>query len=109
MMRRMLGLVVFCLGSLASAPALEAQQGVGTTQAAPAGAASEATIAPAPAPGQFSGLPQAPPPPRTLRAHWHVFVAFAFAWGLLFAYALYLGRRFGGLEAQIRRLEGTGR
>jgi CcmD family protein len=105
MMRLILGLVVLCLCAAAGAPLAEAQQGAGAA-AAPS---AQATISPDPNPGQLSGLPQAAPPPRTLRAHWHVFVAFASAWGLLFAYAIYLGRRFGGLEAQIRRLEGSGR
>ncbi len=47
-------------------------------------------------------------PPRTLRAYWHVFAAYAFAWVLLFGYALALGRRFARLEGEVRRLEGTG-
>ena len=47
-------------------------------------------------------------PPRTLRAYWHVFIAFAIAWALLFGYVVVLGRRFGVLEKEIKRLEGTG-
>ncbi|MBW3630848.1 MAG: CcmD family protein [Gemmatimonadetes bacterium] len=43
-----------------------------------------------------------------MRAYWHVFVAFAVAWALLFGYVVALGRRFGSLEREIRRLEGTG-
>lgn len=56
--------------------------------------------------GVATGLPQAPPPPRTLRAYWHVFIAFALAWTLLFGYAIMLGRRFGALEREVRRIEG---
>jgi CcmD family protein len=52
-----------------------------------------------------TGLPSVEAPPRTLRAYWHVFVAFALAWGLLFGYAVALGRRFGALEREVRRLE----
>jgi CcmD family protein len=62
----------------------------------------------APVPAQSSGLPTAPTPPRTMRAYWHVFVAFAIAWALLFGYVVVLGRRFGSLEREIKRLEGTG-
>ena len=55
-----------------------------------------------------SGLPQAPPPPRTLRAYWHLFGAYAIVWVLLFGYAISLGRRSGALERRIERLEGGG-
>ena len=54
------------------------------------------------------GLPERAAPPRTLRAHWHVFVAFAIVWLLLFGYALSVGRRFGRLEDEVRRLGGPG-
>ena len=57
---------------------------------------------------QSNGLPVAAPPPRTLRAYWHVFVAFAIAWALLFGYVIVLGRRFGSLEREVARLEGSG-
>ena len=53
-----------------------------------------------------SGLPARQAPPRTLRAYWHVFVAFAVAWILLFGYALSLGRRFARLERDIQALGG---
>lgn len=52
------------------------------------------------------GLPLREPPPRTLRAYWHVFIAFAVTWALLFGYALTVGRRFGKLEEELRRLRG---
>jgi CcmD family protein len=42
--------------------------------------------------------------PRTLRAYWHLFIAFAATWILLFGYALTLGRRFGKLEDEVRRM-----
>jgi CcmD family protein len=56
-----------------------------------------------------SALPgeQAPAPPRTLRAYWHVFIAFTLAWLFLFGYALSLGRRFRKLERDIDQLRGT--
>lgn len=54
------------------------------------------------------GLPERAAPPRTLRAHWHVFGAFAIVWLLLFGYALSVGRRFGRLEDEVRRLGGPG-
>jgi CcmD family protein len=59
---------------------------------------------------QVGTLPadQAPAPPRTLRAYWHVFTAFTLAWLFLFGYALSLGRRFRRLEEQVAVAEGTG-
>lgn len=52
------------------------------------------------------GVPERAAPPRTLRAHWHVFIAFAVLWVLLFGYAISVGRRFGRLEDEVRRLRG---
>ena len=51
-----------------------------------------------------SGLPAQAAPPRTLRAHWHVYLAFAATWLLLFGYTIWLGRRFGRLEEEIRQV-----
>lgn len=69
----------------------------------------EQSVAPEAPVGGLASLPAQPAPPRTLRAYWHVFVAFALVWLLLFGYALLLGRRFGRLEREIRRLGGEAR
>lgn len=53
-----------------------------------------------------SGLPVRDSAPRTLRAYWHVFIAFGITWLLLFGYAVSVGRRFGRLEQELGRLEG---
>ena len=79
----------------------------------PAGTPAVEAVAPvgAPAAAQgtpVTGLPDAAPPPRTLRAYWHLFGAYAIVWTLLFGYAVYLGRRTGALEREIARLEGSG-
>ena len=83
--------------------------------ATPATRASAQDAAPAPAtvaattqPGA-SALPgeQAAAPPRTLRAYWHVFVAFALAWLFILGYALSLGRRFRNLERDVDALRGA--
>ena len=99
--------IPFCLvlttplpGQVEEPAAAEAGTGYGAPTAAP-GSSDPAT-------GGTTGLPRAAPPPRTLRSHWHVFVAFAIAWGLLFGYALALGRRFGTIERRIERLERDG-
>lgn len=57
-----------------------------------------------------SALPQREQAPRTLRAYWHVFIAFAVTWVLLFGYALSLGRRWARLEEDLVSLQrgGTG-
>lgn len=79
--------------------------------AAPAPPASAQAAAPPAAVTQpaASALPgaQAPAPPRTLRAYWHVFIAFGLAWLFLFGYALSLGRRFRNLEREVDTLRGT--
>lgn len=51
-------------------------------------------------------LPERASSPRTLRAHAHVYIAFAVVWALLFGYAISLGRRFSRLEDEVRRLRG---
>ena len=79
--------------------------------ATPAGPTSAQAAAPPAAVTQpsASALPgeQAAAPPRTLRAYWHVFIAFALAWLFLFGYALSLGRRFRNLERDVDALRGT--
>jgi CcmD family protein len=51
-----------------------------------------------------SAVAQQPIQPRSMRPYWHVFLAFALVWLLLFGYALTVGRRFGRLEEEVRRL-----
>ena len=53
-----------------------------------------------------TGLPGVASQPRTLRAYTHVFVAFGVAWVLLFGYTVYVGRKFGQLEEELKRLKG---
>ena len=108
-MRRRVSLLVLSL-ALVGVPALRAQAVAPDTAAAPA-ASAPAPAADRGAPtaaeaATASGLPAHDAPPRTLRAYWHVFAAFAIAWLLLFAYALSLGRRFASLERDVQRLEG---
>lgn len=86
---------------LAAAPAPSAAQpAYDTAAAAPSAAAA--------APAALQRSAQVSTPPATLRAYAHVFLAFAIVWGLLFGYALYLGRRMGRLERQVDALgDGT--
>jgi CcmD family protein len=65
---------------------------------APPAAVTQSAASPLPA-------AQAPAPPRTLRAYWHVFIAFGLAWLFLFGYALSLGRRFRNLEREVEALK----
>jgi CcmD family protein len=55
---------------------------------------------------QVQSLPEQSAPPRTLRAYWHVFAAFAFAWIMILGYAISLARRFRRLEQQVDALGG---
>ena len=94
-MRRLLSVLAISLALLSPA-ALRAQAAPDTSTAA---------VAAAPVPTSVSdGLPQRAGPPRTLKAYWHVFIAFAIAWILLFGYALSLGRRFARVERELQRL-----
>ena len=104
-MRRLL----LCFLLVAAAPAAAPAQESAPAQTEAAATLDQGTAAVGAEPGvQANGLPVAAPPPRTLRAYWHVFVAFAVAWALLFGYVIVLGRRFGSLEREITRLEGSG-
>lgn len=55
-----------------------------------------------------AGLPERTAAPRTLRAHWHVYIAFTVAWVLLFGYAISIGLRMSRLEREISRQRGAG-
>lgn len=55
---------------------------------------------------QVQSLPQAPAPPRTMRAYWHLFAAFTFGWLAIFGYTISLSRRFKRLEQQLDALGG---
>lgn len=102
----------FALAFFLAASPLAAQDTGAEVPAAvqePAGeAAVEAPAAVAAPAGDYAGLPERAAPPRTLRAYWHVFVAFALAWLLLFGYVVSLGRRFARVEDGLRRLAGAG-
>ncbi|MFL5537493.1 MAG: CcmD family protein [Longimicrobiaceae bacterium] len=78
-----------------------------TLAVTPAGPIAAQSAAPPAAVTQSAPLPstQAPAPPRTLRAYWHVFIAFGLAWLFLFGYALSLGRRFRNLEREVEALK----
>jgi len=92
-MRSVLRFALLLLALLASAPGARAQE------ATPSAAPTEAVAAAA----QAGALPARPAPPRTLRDHWHVFVAFSLAWLLLFGYVVSVGRRFARVEEELRR------
>ena len=70
-------------------------------------AAEQAREAASPTPAT-QATPQRPIPPRTLRAYWHLFIAFAFAWALLFGYLLYLGARTRRIERELEELRSFG-
>ena len=90
-MRRIRILLLALLALLAAPHAAPAQADTG---------AATTTYQPAPA-GAGSALPAREAPPRSLRAYWHVFIAFAIAWGLLFGYVVMIARRSRRLEEQL--------
>lgn len=91
---RRIRILIAALLALLAAPSLPAQS-------APDTGAATTTYAPAPA---ASSLPARQAPPRTFRAYWHVFIAFAIAWGLLFGYVVMIARKFRRLEEQVDAL-----
>ena len=104
-------LAALLVSAPAAAPAL-AQEGAPAAEAS--SSAATATQPAAPSAEGTQALrrtaegSQIARPPRTLRAYWHVFIAFALAWVLLFGYVLSLGRRFRRLEGEVDAL-GAGR
>ncbi|MEX0911831.1 MAG: CcmD family protein [Gemmatimonadota bacterium] len=103
-MRSGIAVLFLVLLAFLSAVPVAASQEAGAPTATEVGAAAEI--------GQEqpigSGLPERAALPRTMRAYWHVFVAFAVTWLLLFGYALSVGRRFGRLEDELQRVSGDG-
>jgi CcmD family protein len=89
----LLGAAPSQLPAQASAPAtVEMQSG----QASPA--------ASAPTQDGFRAVQAQQAAERTMRGYWHLFIAFAVTWLVLFGYVISLGRRFGRLEAELNRL-----
>jgi len=88
--------------------AYPAEAAVQTTTGAPAAAQQTIGAQPAATAQQMApaSLPARAAQARTMRAYWHVFIAFAVTWLLLFGYALTIGRRFGRLEEEVQRIRG---
>lgn len=96
-------LALLAAGALApAAHAQDAAPSYPAAEAAPAGGDAPAAAA-QPAAASDAGFRAQPP--RTLRAYWHVFAAFALAWVLLFGYVLMLGRRMARVERDVATLE----
>jgi CcmD family protein len=100
-MRRILGILGLAFLGLTAPLAAQIGSGAAGDSVPVAAQPAESGAAPATEP---NGLPLRATPPRTLRAYWHVFAAFAIAWILLFGYALSLGRRFARVERELQRL-----
>lgn len=90
-MRRIRIVLIAFLTVLAAPSAAQVQPDTG---------AATTTYQPAAA-GAASALPAREAPPRSLRAYWHVFIAFAIAWVLLFGYVVLIARRSRRLEEQL--------
>jgi CcmD family protein len=95
-----LGIVTAAAVAL-SAPAAAQQASPYGMDTVPAAEQVREAASPAPV---TQATAQRPVPPRTLRAYWHLFIAFAFAWALLFGYLLYLGARTRRIERDLEQL-----
>jgi CcmD family protein len=91
LMRRIRIVLIALLALLAAPSVVRAQADTG---------AATTTYQPAPA-GAASAHPAREAAPRSLRAYWHVFIAFAIAWVLLFGYVVMIARRSRRLEEQL--------
>jgi CcmD family protein len=96
---RTLFLVITLLGLSASTAAVPVQ-----AQAPAASPAAQPAAPGVQAPSEGAAALPRYTPPRTLRAYWHLFVAFAAAWVLLFAYTVSILRRFGRIERELEAL-----
>jgi CcmD family protein len=93
--------IVTAVALALSTPAVAQQASPYRMDTVPAAEQVREAASPAPA---TQAAPQRPVPPRTLRAYWHLFIAFAFAWALLFGYLLYLGARTRRIERDLEQL-----
>lgn len=93
--------------AFAAAPVRLVAQSDAPAAAVDSTAAVPAVAAPAPSSAASTGLPLQAGPPRTLRAYWHVFIAYTIVWLLVFGYVLSLGRRFGRLERELNAATGN--
>jgi CcmD family protein len=100
----------FVLAFLVALRVSAAVPGSAVAQDTPASAGQGAAQAPAASttasPSTSSGLPTEAAPPRTLRAYWHVWIAFSLAWLLLFGYVVSVGRRFAKVERDLEAMGG---
>lgn len=97
-MRALLFAVVLVLG-FALVPVPQARAQAPASPAAQQVEPSAGTVSD----GGAAALPRYTPP-RTLRAYWHLFVAFAVAWVLLFGYTVAIARRWSRLERELDAL-----
>jgi CcmD family protein len=102
---RHLSLFALLLSLVFAAPAVAQYPSTPVSSDAPAAAAGFQAVSPAETPGmsgaQAGTLAERGQPPRTMQAYWHVFIAFAMTWLLLFGYAISLGRRWARLEREV--------
>ncbi len=104
-MRSILLLTMIVVASAFASPAAASTGASAASLSVRAGQAAPSTTEP---PGvQASGPPVQSAPARSMRAYWHVFIAFGITWVLIFGFALSIGRRFGRLEVEIQRMSGS--
>jgi CcmD family protein len=106
-MIRIVLIALVSLVALTAYPASAAGQDASPVSTAQQQGTQEPAFTAAPAAEAAPGLPQRTGVDRTMRGYWHLFIAFAFTWLLLFGYAISLGRRFGALEKRLER-QGNG-
>lgn len=98
-------LVVLLILTFVAGPGLLRAQDTIMSPAAEVGSGVDLSAEPTQTPG--GEAPGTETLPRATRPYWHVFIAFAIAWGLLLGYSITLGRRFAALETQVKELRGS--
>lgn len=85
-------------------PAVPGETGGAADSAAPVPAMpmERAAVEQGPAP---TGLPQWAPPPRTMEAHWPVFLLFGITWIAIVGYLMMTARRVSRFAEALRELE----
>jgi CcmD family protein len=91
-------LVLLPMGAVPGAAAADTDAMFASVQSETAAATSQAAGAGA-EPAQVA-------PARSMRAYWHVFIAFGITWALIFGFAVSIGRRFDQLAVEVQRMSG---
>jgi CcmD family protein len=105
-----IAVLLLALGTVVAAPpsaALAMGMAFVSTSAVAAAESTGPALASALSQTQATGAEDPPLRRESMRDYWHVFIAFGCTWLLILGYLISVGRRFGQLEEEVRRLRGS--